>query len=163
MQYKRRTMSAWGIMTAVLMVLCFAGCAKKAVTAPGVAAPGDRQAVAETARAGEPAKTGEARVRPTTGPAAESSSGPITEYVVKKGDSLWWIAKYRDIYNDPYLWPLLYQANKDQIKKAGLIYPGQRLKIPRSGFTAKDLEKARQQAGAKRPYKPSKDSRPPID
>ena len=156
MQYKRHWMFLCGIVAAAMMALSFAGCAKKAVTNGPTAAPGNQQVVSETKTpAAAPAKT-EAK------PEAKGT-GLVTEYVVKKGESLWWISKYKDIYDDPYLWPIIYQANKDQIKKANLIYPGQKLKIPRSGFTMEDLEKARKQAGAKKPYKPSKDSRPPVN
>ena len=156
MQYKRHWMFLCGIVAAAMMALSFAGCAKKAVTNGPTAAPGNQQVVSETKTpAAAPAKT-EAK------PEAKGT-GLVTEYVVKKGESLWWISKYKDIYDDPYLWPIIYQANKDQIKKANLIYPGQKLKIPRSGLTMKDVEKARKQAGAKKPYKPSKDSRSPVN
>ena len=55
---------------------------------------------------------------------------PKNIYRVKKGDSLWRISSYRNIYNDPYQWPKIYQANKDKIKDPDLIYIGQRLFIP---------------------------------
>ena len=53
------------------------------------------------------------------------------QYTVRKDDSLWRIAKYKDIYNDPFLWPVIYEANKDIIKNPKLLYPGQELGIPR--------------------------------
>lgn len=61
--------------------------------------------------------------------------GPITQgkirtYTVKKGDCLWYIAGYPEIYGNPLRWPLIYKANKDQIKDPDLIYPGQVLVIP---------------------------------
>ncbi|MED4971312.1 LysM peptidoglycan-binding domain-containing protein [Parageobacillus toebii] len=50
-------------------------------------------------------------------------------YVVRKGDSLWAIAKR--IYNDGSKWPTIYNANKKVIgKNPNLIYPGQKLVIP---------------------------------
>jgi len=54
----------------------------------------------------------------------------IAEYTVQSGDTLGQIAKnfYRN-YNQPY-WELIYEANKDIIKDASLIYPGQVIKIP---------------------------------
>ena len=55
---------------------------------------------------------------------------PKNVYRVKKGDSLWRISSYRNIYNDPYRWPEIYEANKDKIKDPNLIYIGQRLIIP---------------------------------
>ncbi len=48
-------------------------------------------------------------------------------------DCLWRIAEYSFIYNNPYKWPVLYQANKATFKDPSnpdLIYPGQVLKVP---------------------------------
>jgi hypothetical protein len=50
-------------------------------------------------------------------------------YTVKKGDSLWKIAK--NVYGDGSKWRQIYDANKKVIgKNPNLIYPGQRLVIP---------------------------------
>ncbi|HOK23462.1 MAG TPA: LysM peptidoglycan-binding domain-containing protein [Candidatus Hydrothermia bacterium] len=54
-----------------------------------------------------------------------------TEYIVQEGDFLTKIAGYSFIYNDSSKWRIIYEANKDQIKDPNLIYPGQRLVIPR--------------------------------
>jgi nucleoid-associated protein YgaU len=54
-----------------------------------------------------------------------------TSHVVKKGECLWYIAGYEQIYGNPLKWPLIYKANKDKIKDPDLIYPGQVLVIPR--------------------------------
>jgi hypothetical protein len=43
------------------------------------------------------------------------------------------------------LWPLLYQANRDQIKDPRQIFPGQTLSVRRD-MTEKELEEARQKA-----------------
>lgn len=51
-------------------------------------------------------------------------------YRVKKGDTLWDISGYRNIYNDPFQWKKIYEANKDKITDPDLIYPGQRLIVP---------------------------------
>lgn len=55
---------------------------------------------------------------------------PKNVYRVKKGDNLWRISSYQNIYNDPSQWPKIYQANRDKIKDPDLIYIGQRLFIP---------------------------------
>ncbi len=56
---------------------------------------------------------------------------PVTvDYMVMRGDNLWNIAKKDDIYADPYMWPRLYRANKEQIKDPDLIYPNQKLAVP---------------------------------
>jgi len=58
------------------------------------------------------------------------------EYQVVRGDSLWSIAGKQTIYDNPYQWPLIYKANRDQIKDADLIYPGQDFTINRNPSAA---------------------------
>ncbi|MFQ5915671.1 MAG: LysM peptidoglycan-binding domain-containing protein [Nitrospinota bacterium] len=53
------------------------------------------------------------------------------QYRVIKGESLWKISGYPQVYNDPFQWPLLYRANRQGISDPDLIYPGQELDIPR--------------------------------
>ena len=50
--------------------------------------------------------------------------------IPKRRDCLWRIAEYKFIYGDPWKWPIIYKANKDQIKDPDLIYPGQVFDIP---------------------------------
>ncbi|HTP79574.1 MAG TPA: hypothetical protein VMM57_04135 [Bacteroidota bacterium] len=45
-------------------------------------------------------------------------------------DCLWNIAKKPKIYANAFLWPKIWQGNRDEIKNPDLIYKGQRLKIP---------------------------------
>lgn len=52
-------------------------------------------------------------------------------YTVVKGDWLSKIASYNFIYNDVSKWPIIYRANRDQIKDPNIIYPDQVIKIPR--------------------------------
>ncbi|GIX43006.1 MAG: peptidoglycan-binding protein LysM [Leptospiraceae bacterium] len=55
-------------------------------------------------------------------------------YTVKKtkpAECLWRIAGKKEIYNNPRKWKKIYEANKDQIKNPNLIYPGQKLRIPK--------------------------------
>jgi nucleoid-associated protein YgaU len=61
---------------------------------------------------------------------AESSSssrgaGGVTSYSVVRGDNLWNISGKEEVYANPYQWPLIYKTNRDKIKDADLIYPGQ--------------------------------------
>lgn len=51
-------------------------------------------------------------------------------YTVVRGDCLWNIAKKKDVYNNAFAWPKIYQANRDQIKNPDLIFPKQIFKIP---------------------------------
>ncbi|MCB1733925.1 MAG: LysM peptidoglycan-binding domain-containing protein [Gammaproteobacteria bacterium] len=69
------------------------------------------------------------------------------QYDVVSGDSLWGISGKPQIYADPYQWPLIYKANRDQIKDADLIYPGQKFDIeqhPEQGAVDAAVEHARQ-------------------
>jgi nucleoid-associated protein YgaU len=45
-------------------------------------------------------------------------------------DCLWNIAKKPRIYDNPFLWPKIWQGNRAQIKNPDLIYKGQKLTIP---------------------------------
>ncbi len=48
----------------------------------------------------------------------------------KDRDCLWNIAKKKDIYNNAWLWPKIWQGNTDQIKNPDVIKPKWVLKIP---------------------------------
>lgn len=84
---------------------------------------------AEEARAGEEAKAAE-----------EAAAGKASHEVVK-GESLWKIAKYKDVYENPFLWPLIYKSNHDKINDPDLIYPKQVFSIPRDS-SSDDKDKA---------------------
>jgi LysM repeat protein len=53
-----------------------------------------------------------------------------TTYTVKKGDTLWNIAK--KTYGDGKKYTVIYEANKDKISNPNLIYTGQVLTIPKA-------------------------------
>jgi hypothetical protein len=69
----------------------------------------------------------------------------LDSYRVGSGDNLASIAALVGVYGDPLLWPLIYQANRDQIKDPSQVFVGQVLKIPR-GLTAVELDAAREKA-----------------
>jgi predicted nuclease with TOPRIM domain len=48
-------------------------------------------------------------------------------------DCLWNIAKKGDVYSNAWLWPRIWQANRDQIRDPDIIHPGQRLQVPPKG------------------------------
>lgn len=66
----------------------------------------------------------------------EEASQASDTYTVARGDHLWGIAGKSEIYGNPYQWPLIYKANRDQIEDADLIFPGQNLKIERGSSQA---------------------------
>ena len=66
---------------------------------------------------------------------AEIRSASI-QYEVVRGDSLWAISGKEETYNNPYQWPLIYKANRDKIKDADLIYPGQTFSVNRNPSAA---------------------------
>jgi nucleoid-associated protein YgaU len=77
-------------------------------------------------------------------------AGPVEQtYVVgtwsKDRDCLWNIAKKPKIYDNPFLWPKIWQGNRDQIKNPDIIHPGQKLVIPPKG----DLDKKEKSAARK--------------
>lgn len=61
---------------------------------------------------------------------ALKAGAKLPEYhKVKKGETLKIIA--HEVYGDPEKWLLIYRANKNKIKNANIIYPGQILRLPR--------------------------------
>lgn len=62
----------------------------------------------------------------TTRPAANAPQAKT--YTVKKGDTLWGIAK--KYYGNGAKYPTIYNANRDKIKNPNLIYVGQVFTIP---------------------------------
>jgi LysM repeat protein len=52
-------------------------------------------------------------------------------YTVKKGETLWDIAGRPEVYGNSSKWKIIFEANKDKIRKPSLIKPGMQLKIPR--------------------------------
>ncbi len=80
----------------------------------------------------------------------------MPDYVVKKGDCLWRISAKKDIYDDPFLWPMIFKANADKISDPDLIYPDQGFVLPSSsGDEDKDAAKknAQKYVGGKKNIK----------
>jgi uncharacterized protein YoxC len=81
---------------------------------------------------------------------AWSDEPQVIEYTVRRGDHLWGIARKQEHYGNGFAWPVIYRANRDQIKNPDLIYPNQTFKVPPLSPEEKDkYEKAR------RNYKPA--------
>jgi len=78
------------------------------------------------AQADEPGPTMAPSAAPAP-PSASAAQDPEGTYVVRKGDTLWGIAK--DLLNDPFLWPRLWDRNPFIINP-NLIFPGDTLGMP---------------------------------
>lgn len=130
------------VLLAIAASLVFAwGCAKKAKVEPEPAK------VEAPAPAPEPVATRSMPLSPHQVYEQEYAGLPAS-HTVKKGECLWWIAEYKQIYNDPFMWPLIYKANRAKIKKSpNLIYPKQVFDVPRS-FDLTEVKAARKKAGA---------------
>ena len=71
------------------------------------------------------------------------------QHTVKRGETLPQIASQPEIYADPLLWPLIYRANRDQIRDPRQLWPGQVLRIPRNA-PREDIQEARRYAQERR-------------
>jgi nucleoid-associated protein YgaU len=72
----------------------------------------------------------------------------VPNYTVRRGETLPQIAARSEIYDDSSLWPLIYRANRDQIRDPRQLWPGQVLKIPRH-FTRDEALEAKRYSGKK--------------
>lgn len=89
-------------------------------------------------------KTEPEKPAPVTKPQAPVIVEPVLvdQVEVQPGENLATIAARAEVYNDPLLWPLIYKANRDQIKDPKEIFLGQIFVIPR--------DKTRDEEGAAR-------------
>ena len=69
----------------------------------------------------------------------------VDKVEVLPGETLGTIATRKDVYGDILLWPVIYKANRDQIKDPREIFPGQVFVIPRDK-SPEELNAARQEA-----------------
>jgi nucleoid-associated protein YgaU len=107
-----------------------------------------RQAAFAKALEGEAARQAQTpppTPKPKPKPKPKQKVKPATSYMVGDGENLWTISAQPKVYNEGLLWPLLYQANRDQIKDPRQIFPKQTLSIRRD-MTQMEMEEARQKA-----------------
>jgi nucleoid-associated protein YgaU len=71
-----------------------------------------------------------------------------TSYTVRRGETLPQISGRTEIYNDSTLWPIIYRANRDQIRDPKRLWPGQVLVIPRN-FSHDEAIEARRYSNKK--------------
>lgn len=152
-------MKRYLLLAILLLTIVSFGCAKKPV-APEPEPPKQETKV-EPAPAPKPEPT--APPQPTAREIYEQNYSMLpTSHTVVKGECLWWIAEYRQVYNDPFMWPLIFKANRDKINNPDLIYPGQVFQVPRS-YQLSEVKESRQQAGAPKPYLPPQAATLPAD
>lgn len=96
----------------------------------------------ELARSAEVARTVQRKSRETP-PALPAS------YTVRRGETLPQISARTEIYNDSSLWPIIYRANRDQIRDPKRLWPGQVFIIPRN-FSRDEAVEARRYSNKKK-------------
>jgi LysM repeat protein len=127
------------IIALTLAVAVLAGCqTDRPVTAPVPVASEDTAVqgtlVGDDRTAMEAAiDASEAGARSTAAPSTEAPEGAVAinpnapdRYVVKRGDTLWGIAKV--FLRDPWFWPEIWQVNP-QVQNPHLIYPGDTMRL----------------------------------
>jgi len=71
-----------------------------------------------------------------------------SQHTVRQGETLPLIASLPEIYNETALWPLLYRANRDQIRDPMHVSPGQVLRVPRN-LSREEIVEARRYSSEK--------------
>ena len=73
------------------------------------------------------------------------------DYTVSKGDTLWGISSSNPIYANPFMWPMIYKANRDKIQDPDLIFPNQVFSIPRN-YSQEERDSAINRAQTRGPW-----------
>lgn len=89
--------------------------------------------------------------------ASGASAQERREHVVRPGDTLWEIA--RAYLSNPFLWPLIYEANRAAVENPHLIHPDERLVIPELVIKGADPSEPLMPPVAQEPAPPRERSR----
>ena len=95
----------------------------------------------------------QADVKPAKGAKHGHAGAKVSHYRVAHHDSLWKISAKSKVYGDPFQWPVLFIANRQEIKDPDLIKPGQNLKVKRD-MGSEDVNSAIQKAKDTPRYEP---------
>ena len=129
------------LVMVVTLSLLFSACCKKQVKKQPVV---PEKKVEQPKQVEKTAPVVKEQPKPQT--KEEVTSQPVskpslpTYHEVKKGECLWKISEYKEIYNDPFMWPLIYRANKDKIHDPDLIFPKQVFRIPRDYTVSQKMD-----------------------
>ena len=128
------------LATSIATIGLLAGCAgsdTKEDATVAKEAPAKEETVKTDGLAAEAPKEAEPMAaEASTEDSTNTNAGLSASYEVEAGDNLWNISGKSDVYSDSFQWPLIYKANRDQIKDADLIFSGQTLTIDRSASQA---------------------------
>ena len=105
--------------------------------------PPPREDMQPTEEEAQPAET---KAEPTNTASTSSttaevtSSNEMTSYIIKKDEWMWDIS--RKVYGEPFLWPLIFEANKTTNNDPNLVEPAKTLMVPSLEGNASNLTKA---------------------
>ncbi len=153
------------LLSTVLAALLFTGCAQRGMTNPD-----DTQSAAPAMDLNAPPPSNDLSAPPPPGnPAAPpppviQATAPTEQitpepepqggnYLVQQGDSLWTISAQPSVMGDPFRWPLLFIANRSQIKDPDLIYPHQEIAYAKN-YSQMQIDEAVEKAKETPPYVP---------
>ncbi len=155
-------MKRYFVLAILLLAMLGFGCAKKPAT-PEPEPPREEARIETPTPPPAPQPQPIITDEPTARDIYERNYAQLpTAHTVVKGECLWWIAEYEQVYNDPFMWPLIFRANRNQIDNPDLIYPNQVFQIPRA-FSLDNIQESRRMAGAPDPYLPPHTATLPAD